>query len=111
MADAQLIPRCFDRLNGLSTLDQETQDFIRRVTMAVLDDTDKDLSELEMVMTDGKAQLSDDERIKRLDNIYARVKDRLGFTQSFFNGVRLLLVQRANTLNDLNTLKSIYGIN
>lgn len=108
---AQLIPRCFDRLNGLAALDQDTQDYIRRVTTAVLDDTDKDLSELEMVMTDGKAQLSDDERIRRLDNIYARVKDRLGFTQSFRNGVRMLLIQRANSLNDLNTLKSNYGIN
>lgn len=108
---AALIPQQFDHLNGLSALNESTQDYIRRVATAVLDDTDKDLSELELVITDGKAQFTDDERIRRLDNIYARVKDKLAFSQSFCQGVRMLLVQRTNSLNDLNTLKSIYGIN
>jgi hypothetical protein len=108
---AQLIPQQFDHLNGLAALDGDTRSYIGKVKTAVLMETDKDLTELQMVMTDGKAQLTDDERIKRLDTIYERVKDKLVFSGSFCNDVRMLIVQRNNSLNDINTLKSIYGIN
>jgi hypothetical protein len=108
---AALIPQQLDHLDGLSALDGSTQYYIYRVTTAVLRETDKDLSELQLVMTDGKTQLTDDERIERLDGIYTRVRDNLAFTQSFCNAVRMLIVQRNNSWNDINTLKSIYGIN
>ena len=107
---AQLIPQQFDHLGGLKALDGDTRGYIGRVKTAVLTETDKDLAELQMVMTGGKAQLTDDERIKRLDAIYERVKDKLVFSGSFCNGVRMLIVQRNNSLNDINTLKNIYGI-
>lgn len=107
---AQLIPQQFDHLSGLTALDEDTRSYIGRVKTAVLTETDKDLAELQMVMTDGKAQLTDDERIKRLDGIYERVKNKLVFSGSFCNDVRMLIVQRNNSLNDVNTLKSIYGI-
>jgi hypothetical protein len=111
VAYAQLIPQQFDHLSGLANLDGDTRSYIGRVKTAVLTETDKDIVELQMVMTDGKAQLTDDERIKRLDAIYDRVKDKLVFSGSFCNDVRMLIVQRNNSLNDINTLKSIYGIN
>jgi hypothetical protein len=107
---AQLIPQQFDHLDGLSALDGDSRSYIGRVKTAVLTDTGKDIAELQMVMTDGKAQLTDDERIKRLDGIYERVKDKLVFSRSFCNDVWMLIVQRNNSLNDMNTLKSIYGI-
>jgi hypothetical protein len=107
---AQLTPQQFDHLDGLSALDGDSRSYIGRVKTAVLTDTGKDIAELQMVMTDGKAQLTDDERIKRLDGIYERVKDKLVFSRSFCNDVWMLIVQRNNSLNDMNTLKSIYGI-
>jgi hypothetical protein len=108
---AQLILRQFDHLDGLMSLDADTRSYIHHVKAAVLLETDKDLSELQLAMTDGKAQLTDDERIKRLDAIYEHVRDKLAFSGSFCNAVRMLIVQRNNSLNDINTLKSIYGIN
>lgn len=108
---ARLIPQQFDHLDGLSSLDNDTRSYISKVQTAVLNETNKGLAELQMVMTDGKAQLTDDERIKRLDAINERVKDKLVFSGSFCNTVRMLIVQRNNSLNDINTLKSIYGIN
>ena len=107
---AQLISQQFAHLGGLAALDGDTRGYIARVKMAVLTEIDKDLRELQMVITDDKAQLTDDERIKRLDAIYERVKDKLVFSGSFCNDVRMLIVQRNNSLNDINTLKSIYGI-
>lgn len=108
---AQLIPQQFDHLGGLTALDGDTRGYIGRVKTAVLTETDKDIADLQMVMTDGKAQLTDDERIKRLDAIYERVRDKLVFSGSFCNDVRVLIIQRNNSLNEINTLKGIYGIN
>jgi len=108
---AQSIPRWFDHLNGLTALDSDTHSYIDKVKATVLNKTDKDLSELKLVITDNGIQLTDDERIKRLDNIYSRVKEKKVFTQSFCSAVRMLIIQRNSELNDINTLKGIYGIN
>ncbi|QEM09180.1 hypothetical protein [Mucilaginibacter rubeus] len=106
---AEGIPLVFDRLDGLSALGQGDQEYIAKVKAAVLEETDKDVAELDLVMTDGKVEMRDDKRIRRLDLIYERVRDKLGFSISFGNAVRVLIVQRRNSINDINTLKSIYG--
>ena len=108
---AQSISRWFDQLNGLTALDGGTHNYIDKVKATVLNETDEDLSELQLVITDDRIQLTDDERIKRLDNIYSRVKEKKVFTQSFCSTVRMLIIQCNNELDDINTLKSIYGIN
>ncbi|MES2277915.1 MAG: hypothetical protein V4592_17945 [Bacteroidota bacterium] len=108
---AQLIPQEFDQLAGLAGLNGDTRSYIGRVKTTVLTETDKDIAELQMVMTDGKAQLTDDERIKRLDAIYERVKDKLVFSGSFCNDVRMLIVQRNQELQDIQTLGRYYEIN
>ena len=105
------IPPRFDHLNGLATLDTDTRTYVALVKSTVLDDCNKDLSELQMVISSGQAQMTDDERLKRLDNIYMRMKDKYAFTLSFCSQVRTLLLQRQQELNDINTLKQQYGIN
>jgi len=108
---AQLVPLQFDQLNGLAALGAGDRDYVSRVRSALLEATDKDISELKLVMTSGKAKMTDDERLSRLDKIYERVQDKLVFSRSFCAAVRLLIVQRNDSLNDVNTLKGIYGIN
>jgi hypothetical protein len=108
---AKQIPQRFDHLNGLDGLDDDTKNYIGQVKSTVLDDCNKDLSELQMVISDGKAQMTDDERIKRLDSIFSRMKDKYAFTLYFRSQVRLLLLQRDQELKDINTLKQQYGIN
>jgi len=108
---AKQIPQRFDHLNGLNGLDDDTKDYIGQVRSTVLDDCNKDLSELQMVISERKAQMTDDERIKRLDGIYSRMKDKYAFTLYFCSQVRLLLLQRDQELKDINTLRQQYGIN
>ncbi|WPU97827.1 hypothetical protein SNE26_17510 [Mucilaginibacter sp. cycad4] len=106
----QISPQ-YDRLNGLNGLDQSTLQYIGEVRDKVISECNKDLAELELVMTGDKAQMTDDERLTRLDNIYSRMKDKYAFTQSFCNQVRVLLAQHNNELNQMNSLKQVYGIN
>lgn len=104
---AKQIPVQFDHLNGLSGLEA----YIAKVETKVLDECDKDLKELELVITSGQAQMSDDERIRRLDEIYHRMKDKYAFTQSFCGQVRMLLLQRNRELQDIQTLGRYYENN
>ncbi|MES2063097.1 MAG: hypothetical protein V4456_14315 [Bacteroidota bacterium] len=110
MAYATQIPARFDHLNKLAGLDEDNRDYIASVKAKVLDECNKDLSELQLVITNGEAQMTDDERIKRLDMIYVRMKDKYAFTLSFCAQVRTLLLQQQQELNDINTLKQQYGI-
>ncbi|WPV02150.1 hypothetical protein SNE26_10220 [Mucilaginibacter sp. cycad4] len=105
------IPLRFDHLNGLSNLDADSRAYVGQVKAAVLDGCNKDISELQTVINDGQAQMTDDERIKRLDGIYSRMKDKYAFTIYFCSQVRLLLLQRDQELKDINTLRQQYGIN
>jgi hypothetical protein len=108
---AQQIPEQFDHLNGLSGLDKDNKTYIAKVETKVLDECGKDLNELELVITSGQAQMSDDERISRLDEIYHRMKDKYAFTQSFCGQVRMLLLQRSRELRDIQTLGRYYENN
>lgn len=94
---------------GLQAPDEETANYIRSVSTKVLADTDADISELELVMTDGKAGLSDDERLKRISAIDERLKDRYVFTRHFCDQVRALLQQREQVLKDIETERRLYG--
>lgn len=111
VSTAQLIPRQFDQLNGLSALDNDNREYISRVKTKVLSETDKDVAELQLVLTNGRAQLTDDERIKRLDAIYFQVSEKLVFSRSFCNAIRLLLIQRNQQLQDIQTIGRLYEIN
>jgi hypothetical protein len=108
---AERIPVQFNRLNSLTGLNNDNRAYIAQVKSKVLDECNKDLLELQLVITNGQTQLTDDERMKRFDEIYVRMKDKYAFTQSFCNNVRILLLQRSRELQDIQTLGRYYEIN
>jgi hypothetical protein len=108
---AEQIPGQFDHLNNLNGLDSDNKRYIGQVKAKILEECNKDLAELELVITNQQAKMTDDERIQRLDAIYKRVKDKYAFTQSFCNQVRMLLLQRNRELQDIQTLGRYYENN
>lgn len=95
---------------GLKVDDAEIVAYIRSVSEKVLDDTDKDISELELVIKDGETDFTDDERIKRLDAIHKRLKDKYAFTRHYCDQVRGLLKQREQVLKDIETERRLYEV-
>jgi hypothetical protein len=108
---AQQIPGQFDHLNKLNGLDNDNRQYVELVKAKVLDECNKDLAELQLIMTVGQAEMTDDERIKRLDMVYVHMKDKYAFTQSFCNQVRMLLLQRNRELQDIQSLGRYYENN
>ncbi len=100
----------FDLLDGITSLTNENRQYIVQVKKKVLEECDTDLSELRLVMISGKAEMTDDERIKRLDKVFMATKEKYQFTQSFTSHVRSLVLQKSEEEQNIKTLKKYYGI-
>lgn len=103
---AQLIPGQFDQVARLS-LPADTRNYVNSVKASVLADVDHDVAELQTVLSEHVA-MTDDERLKRLDAIEVRVRDKLVFTRSFCSQVRVMFNQQQRELQDIQTQQSIY---
>jgi len=103
---AQLIQVQFDQLSGLA-LGPDTRRYIASVKSSVLAGCDQDLSELQKVLS-RQLEMTDDERLKRLDGINERVLDNLVFTRSFCSQVRVLVNRRQQELQEIQTQQAIY---
>ena len=71
----------------------------------------QNLDELTNVLTAGKLRMSDDERMRAIDRIYASSSDKLQFLRHFNRQGVLLNIQRSKAAGDNRTLKQLYGIN
>jgi hypothetical protein len=106
--DALGISKLFSSLPDVSG-EAVIQNHIKAVKATVLSDTDADISELELVMTDGLGEFSDDERLRRLDSIHSRLNDRYAYSRRFCDEVRSLLMQHGAALKDAATERGLYG--
>lgn len=76
----------------------------------LLDECIKTVEELMLVTTSGKLEMKDDERLKRIDGLYADVQDKYSFACSFSEDMGLLAVQRLGEQMEINRSKLINGI-
>jgi hypothetical protein len=67
----------------------------------------RSLTDLINIITDDTYQMTDNQRMKRIDNIYSDMKDKYAFTQSFTSDAALLAAQRGDDLNEIDFLKTL----
>jgi hypothetical protein len=91
-----------------SGLTNDEQNYIGTVKTNLLNDCNSELTDLQNLLTAGKLQMTDDERLKRLAKIHADMQDKYTFTRSFCNSAKLLAEQRQQEINETQSLKSIY---
>lgn len=110
--DMQLaISKSFGGIKSNALLSDGNREYIGSVRAKVLDECLTDLEELLLVITSGKVEMTDDERIKRLDQVYAGMKDKSAFTRSFTGGVALLIEQKESEQRSINQIRKSYEIN
>ncbi|MFC4212451.1 hypothetical protein ACFOWA_14725 [Pedobacter lithocola] len=100
--------------NGVKSNDQLSdgdREYIGSVREKVLDECLSDLEELLLVITSGKVEMTDNERIERLDQVYTGMKDKAAFTQSFTNEVSLFVGQKESEQRSINQNRRLYEIN
>ena len=71
----------------------------------------KNIDALTIIITASKLRMSDDERLKAIDDIFNDMLDKLVFLRQFNNTTTILAIQRDREGKDAKSLKNIYGIN
>ncbi|MFI5163327.1 MAG: TerB family tellurite resistance protein [Sphingobacteriales bacterium] len=84
--------------------------YMANVYTTLLQQSLENLSRLTDVLTAGKFRMSDAERLKAIDHIYADSSDQYAFLKNFDRQVVVLSLQRSKDQNDTNTLKQLYGL-
>lgn len=98
----------FSSIKGIGYLSESHQQYISLVKDQIREECRKDLEELLIVITSGKVEMKDDERMKRLDKVYNSMLDKSEFIQSFCNEVSLLISQKKNERESINLIQKFY---
>jgi len=83
---------------------------LQKVAANIKKISDADMGELTDVLTPGKLQLTDEQRLARLDKLYAAMKDKAAFTASFTGKCRQLALARQRAKADREQIRKLYGI-
>ncbi|MBS1525310.1 MAG: hypothetical protein JST19_06665 [Bacteroidetes bacterium] len=70
-----------------------------------------DITELTDVITPGKLQMKDEERLKRIDAIYFDMQDKYAFSRSFVQKMYALAMNRKQQQHESQVLKQFYNSN
>ena len=80
--------------------------YFEKVYGNLLNQSLRNLDELTMVITADKLRMSDDERLKAVDDIYEQMQDKLLFLRNFNTTSNVLAFQRTKEKNDVYISKS-----
>lgn len=85
--------------------------YMSTVYSNLVDGSLKNLDDLITVITANKLRMSDDERIKSINNIYTDMQDKITFLRHFNNTNSVLALQRMHEQNDAERMMRIYNMN
>lgn len=80
--------------------------YFEKVYGNLLNQSLRNLDELTMVITADKLRMSEDERLKAVDDIYEQMQDKLLFLRNFNTTSNVLALQRSKEKNDVYISKS-----
>ena len=84
--------------------------YMNNVFTRLIDDCTVTISELIEITTGNKFEMKDDERLKRIDNLYNDLQGKNTFVQSFSSEAKVLANSRLQDQNDVSNSRSINGI-
>lgn len=100
----------FSEVKGSEYLSAEDMAYIRLVQGAVTLECFNDLEELLLVVTSGKLEMRDDERLERLSAIYENMLDKSAFARDFCGNIFSLLRQRRSGEQEIGNILRMYHI-
>jgi len=100
--------RTYNQLKQSGGFSADEIAYLGNVYTTLLQQSLRNLSQLTAILTAGKLRMSDDERLRAIDHIYADTDDKLAFLRYFDQQASILAIQRQKALNDLSTLQKLY---
>jgi len=105
------ISRAFNSINLHDSLSLSDQLYINEVREKVMDECEKDLEELLLVVTAGKVEMNEKERIIRIDRVYESMTDKYAFAIDFVGQVMTFFRQAEKEQDFIKFLRKSYEIN
>lgn len=102
------ISKALGAIAKMQGIDESHQRYISMVINQVRTESKTDLDELLLLITSGRLELTDDERLVRIDRLYQEMEQKVNFTLSFADGARLLLAQRRSELETIHKMEEWY---
>jgi hypothetical protein len=113
ISDQAAIIKTFKKLlSGSQSSNQFTSselNYINGVYLSMANECGKVIEELLSLITSGDYEMKDDERIRRIDDIYYDMQDKYSFAQSFSKQTSLLAVQRFMEQTEVNRSRKLFG--
>lgn len=103
--------RAYNRFRQDPNFKIDELEYLASVYTFLFDASLRNIDELMMIITATKLSMSDDERMQAIDRIFFDMEDKLIFLRTFNNNTQLLAIQRARSMNDVRTMRQIYGVN
>ena len=76
----------------------------------VLNASLENIEQLLDIISDGKIEMKDDERLHRIDALYADMQDKYAFCSSFSEEMAVLTVQRMQQRSEIELSKRLNGL-
>lgn len=97
----------FKQLLRLKNMSPAELTYLTTVSNNLSAESAKSLQALIDILTDNSFEMTDDERVHRIDGIFSDIKDKYAFMQNFTSGAVLLSAQRENELMETTSLKKL----
>lgn len=89
----------------------EELDYMEKVYSGILDESIKNLDQIFLVVNSFKSQMTDAARLELIAEAADQMDENYGALKKFNSGNIQTSIQRAQSLDEVATLKEIYGIN
>lgn len=113
LLETKIIRACQKSTNQVKQnkiFDQEKREYLARVLARLMDGSELVIEELSLVVTPGKFEMTDDERINRIDALYKDMVDKYSFLSHFTSQVQMLANARTNEANDIRKTGLMNGL-
>ncbi|MBK1439799.1 hypothetical protein JHJ32_07380 [Parapedobacter sp. ISTM3] len=105
-----------ERFTALAAVDRSEyataaeKDGIRKSMAGLAGACEAELQELELVTTDGKLELDDSDRLKRIDRIYGTTRTLYALHRNVIPRIISLVENRERNSKDIEILRKIFGV-
>ena len=89
-------------------LDAQHGTYVAKVKENLLAECNKDLAALENLLAKGKLEMTDDQRVQRLAQLHAGIKDKEAFSRDFVEQLRQMKLSSQVNIKEINQIGRLY---
>jgi hypothetical protein len=97
------------KISNQSKFSASERSYFAEVKSRVLRECGNDIEDLLLVITSNHLEMTDDERMARIEKIHFSIKDKYQFSRSFTNGIKVLGIQRGQEEQNLEASKLLFN--